>query len=1254
MVDQPIPPDRVRLAFKKHTPGGVDHPQEGHGNWSDGSSDEPTGMGLPKPQVFPTGNTEAVTRQTQRLNDLKASGFPMMRGMFVQVPDDMRTQIHELMQTPMLDEQIDQHLKIGPMLNEFFDGNYGVHWTTSPRMATTASSVDQTGSGNLEVLLFADPPDVSQLAAIPDQTGVHSGDQEISVTSGADLNVNSIWIRDGQSWREVLDPNKDVYPTMPNQGHAFTKHRPGGVDHDQQKHGRKGGSWTDGAAAFKPTEKGSAFGQAVRDFRKEFAALPDDALVVVYHATTQAKAKEITEGGLKITDKPMTLPRRRYEAGEYAEFAPGAGISGGTYVSGNLYNVEGYGNSILAMKVPKGSLKVPPEGRDRPLDMILMDHDGAVVTTDVPASNIINLYPERRTHVPAFPPDKVFDAVKKHLPGGHDQKKHGNRTLYRGEGSHDRTSYYTASSDMAGGWWTEDIESARRYATGQEGEVYQVEVNESEAEKRGLAYFISDPEVRARRVPVAKHYPGGQDHNQQNHAGGRGLGIGSPPGGDILSEVNVLFSTRMADMTTRTIAKPPRKGTKFPTIKPGELRYGGAFGSAPETRAHVRDDFQRTLELKDADIARALSDPIGAYQQLGGHVDRISGELREMRELENASKKKDRELERDAQRTFRESGLEGMSAERDAIYDERNKFHEEHLALQNENRKRRDILTQERRSATEVMEEVREDVVPALVERGHEIRAEIAAVASSPNDIPKFQVQNAEGDLVDAAAPSYIHSRNLDEFHEYVAEHYPDQLDTLNEVEALKEKALVRRNNAADINTTYRKERVQALVNRMTDKGHPDAAERALDEGITPGPHENFKVSRSLFTPKSLAQYDDRVKAIRHIEQAGLVVPNGESHGWLDIPEGTTIEQGVDSEGGNLLSFKYPPKEGARYNWQTDDTKPPIAVNFQDPMMYATGFESMGELKLGRNKSLFREGVPSPTYINSDSEYSATLPRSGDDTITLTHGSYTDLLQDEAQRHIGGARRLESKANKNLETLARELRQTRSKEQVVIDVLSKHRPMGGSKIETTNKRTNKAIAQLHTATEAYPTDWIDRSNARGPLRVKQLAYKRAHYSDHGSEPYMRIDPNGVLSDDTLHEVGHRFEASDVRIRTAEQGFYDIRTKDDTRVSLRRYTGNRNYGSEETTRPDMFPIAYMGRDYSDHFFETFTTAYPITTGRSVLPKPIRDQVGKPRPSKSKAKLVVDRADLSSQERNWIIANESWPEQEAFILGMLAEL
>lgn len=75
-------------------------------------------------------------------------------------------------------------------------------------------------------------------------------------------------------------------------------------------------------------------------------------------------------------------------------------------------------------------------------------------------------------------------------------------TLFRGEGSHDRPSYYPTQSGEAGGWWTTDLASAQQYAKSTEdGKVYTIDVDESEAERRGLPKyrFIPDPEVRARR-----------------------------------------------------------------------------------------------------------------------------------------------------------------------------------------------------------------------------------------------------------------------------------------------------------------------------------------------------------------------------------------------------------------------------------------------------------------------------------------------------------------------------------------------------------------------------------------------------------------------------------------------------------------------------------------------------------------------------------------------------------------------------------
>lgn len=79
-------------------------------------------------------------------------------------------------------------------------------------------------------------------------------------------------------------------------------------------------------------------------------------------------------------------------------------------------------------------------------------------------------------------------------------------TLYRGEGSHGRPSYYPKSGPnaLAGAWWTSDLEQARGYASKSKGSVYKIDVDHSEAEPHGLPgyYMIKDPKVRERRVPL--------------------------------------------------------------------------------------------------------------------------------------------------------------------------------------------------------------------------------------------------------------------------------------------------------------------------------------------------------------------------------------------------------------------------------------------------------------------------------------------------------------------------------------------------------------------------------------------------------------------------------------------------------------------------------------------------------------------------------------------------------------------------------
>ena len=79
-------------------------------------------------------------------------------------------------------------------------------------------------------------------------------------------------------------------------------------------------------------------------------------------------------------------------------------------------------------------------------------------------------------------------------------------TLYRGEGAHDRPSYYTPQSGQAGGWWTTDRASAEHYARGQKGKLYQLEAGEHEARAQGARgyYFVGDPEVRKHREEVTE------------------------------------------------------------------------------------------------------------------------------------------------------------------------------------------------------------------------------------------------------------------------------------------------------------------------------------------------------------------------------------------------------------------------------------------------------------------------------------------------------------------------------------------------------------------------------------------------------------------------------------------------------------------------------------------------------------------------------------------------------------------------------
>jgi hypothetical protein len=112
----------------------------------------------------------------------------------------------------------------------------------------------------------------------------------------------------------------------------------------------------------------------------------------VYHASEDPHA---FDQGVQMANVPQNLARQRYEAGDRAEFAPGAGLGKGVYVGDEAHNVDGYGHYLHAFKVPTSHLAVPPEAQGyRPNDVehhLKQSGTGALLTHDTPASDVVNM-----------------------------------------------------------------------------------------------------------------------------------------------------------------------------------------------------------------------------------------------------------------------------------------------------------------------------------------------------------------------------------------------------------------------------------------------------------------------------------------------------------------------------------------------------------------------------------------------------------------------------------------------------------------------------------------------------------------------------------------------------------------------------------------------------------------------------------------------------------------------------------------------
>lgn len=130
-----------------------------------------------------------------------------------------------------------------------------------------------------------------------------------------------------------------------------------------------------------------------------FDSLPDDADVWVFHATDDKTADSFLKSGVNPTEKPWTLARERYASGDDATFSPGSGLSDGIYVGSTPVSVDGYGRRILAFRVKKSDISIPPEGQilgKKTTGSAIADSD-AVVKTAIPGGNVFDVTEKGRS-----------------------------------------------------------------------------------------------------------------------------------------------------------------------------------------------------------------------------------------------------------------------------------------------------------------------------------------------------------------------------------------------------------------------------------------------------------------------------------------------------------------------------------------------------------------------------------------------------------------------------------------------------------------------------------------------------------------------------------------------------------------------------------------------------------------------------------------------------------------------------------------
>jgi hypothetical protein len=655
---------------------------------------------------------------------------------------------------------------------------------------------------------------------------------------------------------------------------------------------------------------------------------------------------------------------------------------------------------------------------------------------------------------------------------------------------------------------------------------------------------------------VAKHYPGGKDHDQKKH--------GRRRGGRTSMDQPSLF----VDQPSLFSAKPPKKKpprTVAPlTIKNEYVLGVKTYDDASGMYTGMLTNHDEVNRIKE----HIAKDPISALKALGEHQGWLDTMVINPKSFIGGSNRGYRIIDQGDQWTYELDRLDDL------------------------------------------MVEAAEKAEPLLIERGYEVKAEIENAMASREEV---ELMNRPWSITEPTA--------LENYKVWIAENYPEYAARVEDIQ--NESVLVREKyqKSRNIYQFYRQRQIQRT----------ETMKRVRESGVKPNFEAYNTIPRDKFTQSALDQYDARVK----VREALLRHPDFQN---FDL----TTSQVIRVQDDPMLPGHLPYMEEMEDARLARDYASGRRTAMIEPGDLAPGdfFEgsfryyppgsevySDRSLKLRRNASIYDEGTPTPLFFSTYPSEAARELHSAHlddpDSIIVKEDIYTHLLATEGRRLENSSLRAEKKLKGELDIIHAELKQSTGKEQAVLDTLSKHREMGGD-ISMYGTGKTKAQQQIQLAADAYPADWVERSNEAGPLRVKGKPRVRAFYENQTQrrsrskknpgtfwESKITVNPSGTLTDDTLHELGHRMEHVIPEIRHVERVFWKRRTEGESWQSLAVLTGNPAYRGEKT-KPDKFGIPYMGKRYgtptpdlhygdgfitSSEAFELLSTAYPVITGRS---------------------------------------------------------